>query len=58
MSEDRGVPLDSLTPADLCTLHSAFEDDVKDVWDYETRLAYVGAQQNSGVVVHVSAEHE
>ncbi|CAN0420322.1 unnamed protein product, partial [Ectocarpus fasciculatus] len=36
MSEDRGVPLDSLTPADLRTLHSAFEDDVQDVWNYET----------------------
>lgn len=39
MSEDRGVPLDALTPADLRTLHSAFEDDVQDVWNYETRLA-------------------
>lgn len=38
MSEDRGVPLDALTPADLRTLHSAFEDDVQDVWDYETRF--------------------
>lgn len=37
MSEDRGVPLDSLTPSDLRTLHSAFEDDVQEVWDYETR---------------------
>eukprot|EP00904_Undaria_pinnatifida_P004461 jgi/Undpi1/14015/HiC_scaffold_9.g03666.m1 len=37
MSEDRGVPLDSLTPSDLRTLHSAFEDDVHDVWNYETR---------------------
>lgn len=38
MSEDRGVPLDSLTSADLRTLHSAFEDDVGEVWDYETRF--------------------
>lgn len=37
MSEDRGVPLDKLTPDDLRTLHSAFEDDVNDVWNYETR---------------------
>lgn len=37
MAEDRGVRLDSLTPTDLRTLHSAFEDDVQDVWDYETR---------------------
>lgn len=37
MSEDRGVPLDSLSPADLRTLHSAFEDDVTEVWNYETR---------------------
>ncbi|CAN0414600.1 unnamed protein product, partial [Laminaria digitata] len=36
MSEDRGVPLDSLTPSDLRTLHSAFEDDVQDIWNYET----------------------
>lgn len=41
MSEDRGVPLDSLTPADLRTLHSAFEDDVQDVWNYETRFVCV-----------------
>lgn len=40
MSEDRGVPLDSLTPADLRTLHSAFEDDVQEVWDYETRCHF------------------
>ena len=40
MSEDRGVPLDSLTPSDLRTLHSAFEDDVHDVWNYETRSVF------------------
>lgn len=38
LSEDRGVPLDSLTTADLKMLHSAFEDDVNDVWDYETSV--------------------
>ncbi|CAM9202276.1 unnamed protein product [Ascophyllum nodosum] len=38
MAEDRGAPLDSLTPADLRTLHGAFEDDVQDVWDYETSV--------------------
>lgn len=38
MSEDKGVPLDSLTPADLRTLHDAFEDDVQEVWNYETRF--------------------
>lgn len=37
MAEDRGIPLDNLTPSDLRTLHSAFEDDVSELWDYETR---------------------
>jgi argininosuccinate lyase len=35
MAEQRGVPLSSLTPDDLRTLHSAFGDDVAAVWDFE-----------------------
>lgn len=35
MAEDRGVPLSSLTPADLRTIHPLFGDDVNAVWDYD-----------------------
>lgn len=35
MSEDKRCELSDLTLADLRTLHNAFEDDVKDVWDME-----------------------
>lgn len=35
MAEDRGVPLSSLSPADLRTIHPLFDDDVAAVWDYE-----------------------
>ncbi|CAM9642650.1 unnamed protein product [Discosporangium mesarthrocarpum] len=38
MAEDRGVPLNTLTPEDLRTLHPSFEDDVQDVWNYETSV--------------------
>ncbi|CAM9536596.1 unnamed protein product [Chrysoparadoxa australica] len=38
MAEDRGVPLNTLTPADLKTLHASFEDDVAAVWDYATSV--------------------
>ena len=35
MAEDRGVPLSSLSPADLRTIHPLFDDDVASVWDFE-----------------------
>lgn len=38
MAEDRQVPLSSLSPADLKTLHPLFEDDVAAVWSYETSV--------------------
>jgi argininosuccinate lyase len=34
-AELQGVPLTELTLEDLCKLHSAFEEDVADVWDFE-----------------------
>ncbi|KAI9007205.1 L-Aspartase-like protein [Gaertneriomyces semiglobifer] len=35
MAEDKGKPLPDLTLQELKSLHSAFEEDVKKVWDYE-----------------------
>jgi argininosuccinate lyase len=35
MAEERGAPLDSLTLADLQTLHPKFEADVAKLWSYE-----------------------
>ncbi|KAJ2550079.1 argininosuccinate lyase [Coemansia sp. RSA 1933] len=35
MAEDRGCQISDLSVADLKTLHSAFEDDVLGVWDFE-----------------------
>ncbi|CAB1101578.1 unnamed protein product [Ectocarpus sp. CCAP 1310/34] len=61
MSEDRGVPLDSLTPADLRTLHSAFEDDVQDVWNYETsveRKNSPGGTSRSSVTAQIQTVRE
>ncbi len=37
MAEDRKLPLSSLTPKDLRTLHPLFEDDVAEIWDYNAR---------------------
>ncbi len=34
MAEERGCSLTDLTPDDLRTLHTAFQDDVTAVWDY------------------------
>lgn len=36
MAEDRKAPLNTLTVADLKTLHPKFEDDVEKVWSFET----------------------
>ena len=38
MAEETGVPLSSLTCAQLKTLHDAFEEDVEKVWSYETSV--------------------
>jgi argininosuccinate lyase len=35
LADERGVTLDALTPADLRTLHPAFDDDVTAVWEME-----------------------
>ena len=35
LTEEKGVPLSGLTPADLQTLHPAFGDDVAAVWSFE-----------------------
>jgi argininosuccinate lyase len=38
LAETSGRPLDSLTPAELRTLHPAFGDDVARVWSYENSV--------------------
>jgi len=38
LAEQKGAPLNSLTPDDLRSLHHLFEDDVADVWKYETSV--------------------
>jgi argininosuccinate lyase len=38
MAEETGVPLSSLTCTQLKTLHEAFEEDVEEVWSYETSV--------------------
>ena len=38
LSEDRNAPLSSLTVADLKGLHPAFEDDVANLWNFETSV--------------------
>jgi len=35
MAEMQAIPLSELTVEDLLSLHHAFEDDVRDVWDFE-----------------------
>lgn len=35
LAEDKGVPLDALTVADLRSLHNGFGDDVAKLWSYE-----------------------
>lgn len=35
LAEDKGIPLDHLTVADLQTLHPDFSDDVQELWSYE-----------------------
>ena len=44
LAETRGVPLSSLTPADLRTLHPKFDDDVAAVWSFEHRCAGGGGR--------------
>ena len=38
LAEDKGVPLSSLTPAQLRTLHPGFGDDVAAVWSFEASV--------------------
>jgi hypothetical protein len=40
MAEERGAPLDTLTVADLQSLHPSFESDVSAVWSYENRYFF------------------
>ena len=35
LAEDKGVPLDALTVADLKSLHAGFDEDVTQLWSYE-----------------------
>ena len=36
MAEDRDCQLSDLTASDLQTIHPLFEDDVLEVWDFDT----------------------
>jgi argininosuccinate lyase len=38
LAETSGRPLNTLTPTELRTLHPAFEDDVTNVWSYESSV--------------------
>mgnify|MGYP001278160568 CR=1 FL=1 len=38
MAENQAIPLSELTLEDLHTLHEAFEEDVSDVWNFETSV--------------------
>jgi argininosuccinate lyase len=56
MAEDRSEPLSSLTPADLRTLHPAFDDDVAELWNYETsveRKNAAGGTAKSSVLAQI-----
>jgi argininosuccinate lyase len=58
LAEDRGVPLSSLTPDDLRTLHPLFADDVAQVWSYETsveRKNAAGGTARSAVLAQIES---
>ena len=58
MAEDKGVPLDHLTVADLQTLHPLFADDVVKLWSYENSAESrnsVGGTSKSRVLEQIEA---
>mmetsp|Transcript_25426 Transcript_25426/g.33199 ORF Transcript_25426/g.33199 Transcript_25426/m.33199 type:complete len:470 (+) Transcript_25426:84-1493(+) len=57
LAEDRGVGISELTPDDLRTLHPLFEDDVAEVWKYETsveRKNSIGGTAKQSVLNQIS----
>ena len=61
MAEDRGVPLWSLTPADLREIHPLFGDDVAEVWSYEAsveRKDAPGGTARSSVLAQIKSVRE
>ncbi len=57
LAEQRGVALDTLTPADLAALHPAFDEDVAAVWDMEQsveRRAVSGGTSRAAVLAQIA----
>jgi argininosuccinate lyase len=58
LAEERNIPLDKLTVADLKTLHEKFEDDVAKIWSYQNSAESrnsVGGSSKARVLEQISS---